>query len=60
MGGKAEPAAGAVGTHDEEEGTVIGGFREALEKETLGWVLKDEDVYPGRKPGGGHLSGGTS
>lgn len=56
MGGKAEPAAGAVGTHDEEEGTVTGGFREALEKETLGWVLKDEDVYPG----GGHLSGGTS
>lgn len=43
-----------------EEGTVVEGFRDMLEKVTLGWVLKDEDTSPGKNPGGGHFSGGHS
>lgn len=47
----------AVGTCDGREGTVVEGFREALEKVTLGWVLKDEDLSPRKNPRG-ELSGG--
>lgn len=39
---------------------VVEGFREVLEKVTLGWVLKDEDLSPRKNPRGELFGGGHS
>lgn len=49
-----------VGICDGREGTVVEGFREALEKVIFGWVLKDEDFFLRKNLRGEFFGGGYS